>query len=95
MENIRLMENTGIAKKKGGIHAIPELAPQWKELNLAEILKRKAAFASVSQNKCLYEEEGALGHENHRARGSLPATIKVIKAARKADNFVSFNWIGV
>lgn len=78
----------------GGIHAIPELAPQWKKLNLAEILKRPAAFVSISQNKCLYEPWGALGHENHRERGSLPATIKVVNAARKAKNFVSFNWIG-
>lgn len=75
----------------GGIQAIPELAPQWKKLNLAEILKRKAAFVSISQNN---ESGGALGHENHRERGSLPATIKTLKAARKASNFVSFNWIG-
>lgn len=78
----------------GGIHAIPELAPQWKKLNLAEILKRNAAFVSISQNKCLYESDGGLGHENHRQRGSLPATIKSLKAARKANNFVSFSWIG-
>ena len=26
--------------------------------------------------------------------GSLPATIKVVQAARKAKNFVSFNWVG-
>lgn len=78
----------------GGIHALPELAPHWKKLDLAAILKRKAAFVSISQNKCLYEKEGALGHENHRARGSLPATIKVLEAARKAENFVSFNWVG-
>jgi nicotinamidase-related amidase len=32
--------------------------------------------------------------EKHRERGSLPATIKVVQAARKAKNFVSFNWIG-
>lgn len=80
--------------KIGGIHAIPELAPQWKKLNLAEIVKRRAAFVSISQNKCLYESDGALGHENHRQRGSLPATIKTLKAARNAGNFVSFNWIG-
>ncbi|MBU8879946.1 cysteine hydrolase [Bacillus sp. FJAT-29790] len=80
--------------KIGGIHAIPELAPQWKKLNLAEILKRKAAFVSVSQNKSLYESWGAQGHENHRERGNLPATIKVVEAARKANNFVSFSWIG-
>src|SRR5699024_10708001 len=81
-------------EKTGGIHAIPELAPQWKKLDLAKVLKRKAAFVSISQNKCLYEEEGALGYENHRSRGSLPATIKVVKAARKAENFTSFKWIG-
>lgn len=81
-------------EENGGVQAIPELAPQWKKLNLAEILKRRAAFVSVSQNKCLYESDGALGYENHRSRGSLPATIKVLKAARKADNFVSFSWIG-
>lgn len=78
----------------GGIHAIPELAPQWKKLDLAEILKRPAAFVSVSQNKSLYEPWGVQGHENHRERGSLPATIKVVEAARQFDNFVSFNWIG-
>jgi nicotinamidase-related amidase len=78
----------------GGIHAIPELAPQWKKLNLAEILKKNAAFVSISQNNCLYESTGGLGHEDHRSRGSLPATIKVVEAARKVSNFVSFNWVG-
>lgn len=81
-------------EKIGGIHAIPELAPQWKKLNLAEILKKNAAFVSVSQNKGLYESNGGLGHEDHRSRGSLPATIKVVEAARKANNFVSFSWVG-
>src|SRR5690625_2224456 len=81
-------------RELGGIHALPELAPQWKKLNLAEILKRNAAFVSISQNKCLYESDGGLGHENHRQRGSLPATIKSLKAARKANNFVSFSWTG-
>lgn len=89
MTNIALNNN-----KIGGIHAIPELAPQWKKLNLAEILKRRAAFVSISQNKSVYEPWGAQGHENHRERGSLPATIKVVEAARKASNFVSFSWIG-
>lgn len=81
-------------EKIGGIHAIPELAPQWKKLDLATILKKNAAFVSISQNNCLYESEGGLGHEDHRSRGSLPATIKVVEAARKASNFVSFNWVG-
>lgn len=94
MEAIVLTRSAVHLKKKGGAHAIPKLAPQWKKLNLAEILKRNAAFVSVSQNKCLYEPEGGLGHEKHRDRGSLEATIKVVKAARKASNFVSFSWIG-
>ena len=82
------------ASDVGGIHAIPELAPQWKELDLAEILSRPAAYLSVSQNKSLYDAGGVQSAENHRARGSLPATIKVVNAARKAPNFISFNWIG-
>lgn len=83
-----------IEKNIGGIHAIPELAPQWKKLDLVEILKRKAAFVSISQTKSLYETWGVQGHENHRERASLPATIKVVEAARKASNFVSFSWVG-
>src|SRR5690606_41850317 len=30
---------------------IPELAPQWKQLDLAEILKRPAAFLSISEER--------------------------------------------
>src|SRR5271154_3410556 len=82
------------ASAVGGVNAIPELAPHWKELDLAEILSRPAAYMSVSQNKSLYDPGGVQSAENHRARGSLPATIKVVNAARKAPNFVSFNWIG-
>src|SRR6476620_10944350 len=74
--------------------AIPELAPQWKKLDLAEILSRPAAFVSISQNKSLYESWGAQGAEKHRERPSLPATIKVVNAARAAKNFRSFSWIG-
>jgi nicotinamidase-related amidase len=73
---------------------IPELAPQWKKLDLAEILSRPAAFVSISQNNSLYEPWGAQGSEKHRERTSLPATIKVVKAAREAKNFRSFSWIG-
>ena len=94
MEAIELSTITNQKSKLGGIQAIPDLAPQWKKLNLAEIVKRRAAFVSVSQNKCLYEKSGGLGHENHRARGSLPATLRTVKAARKADNFISFCWVG-
>jgi nicotinamidase-related amidase len=80
--------------KLGGIHAIPELAPQWKALDLARILKLPAAFLSVSQNKSLYDAGGAQAAERHRERGSLPATVKVATAARKAANFKTFAWIG-
>jgi nicotinamidase-related amidase len=76
------------------IDEIPVLAPQWKKLNLAEILKLPAAYVSVSQSKSLYDEGGAQSAEKHRARGSLEATIKVVNAARKAKNFISFNWVG-
>ena len=58
--------------KLGGINAIPELAPQWKKLDLVKILRYPAAFLSVSRNKSLYETWGAQGAENHRQRGSLP-----------------------
>src|SRR6202030_123009 len=78
----------------GGVNAIPELAPQWKKLDLAKILALPAAYMSVSQSKSLYDEGGAQSAEKHRERGSLPATIKVVQAARKAKNFVSFNWVG-
>ena len=78
----------------GGASAIPELAPQWKKLDLAEILSRPAAFVSISQNKSLYETWGAQGSEKHRERTSLLATIKVVNAARAAKNFASFSWIG-
>jgi nicotinamidase-related amidase len=73
---------------------IPELAPQWKKLNLAEILRLPAAYVSVSQSKSLYDAGGAQSAEKHRERGSLEATIKVVDAARKAKNFTSFNWVG-
>ena len=78
----------------GGINAIPPLAAQWNELDLAEILSRPAAYMSVSQNKSLYDAGGVQAAEGHRERGSLPATVKVVNAARKASNFKSFNWIG-
>jgi nicotinamidase-related amidase len=78
----------------GGINAIPELAPQWKKLNLAEILSRPAGFVSISQVKSLYEPWGVQGAEGHRGRGSLEATIKVVNAVRKAPNFKSVHWIG-
>jgi nicotinamidase-related amidase len=76
------------------VYDIPELASQWKKLNLAEILKLPAAYVSISQSKSLYDAGGAQSGEKHRERGSLEATIKVVDAARKAKNFISFNWVG-
>lgn len=74
--------------------AIPELAPHWKKLDLAKILRKPAAFASISQNNSLYQQWGAQASERHWERGSLPATIKAVKAARKTSNFKSFSWVG-
>src|SRR6202047_3127530 len=87
-------KSASAASGVGGINAIPELAPQWKKLDLAKILALPAAYMSVSQSKSLYDEGGAQSAEKHRERGSLPATIKVVQAARKAKNFISFNWVG-
>jgi nicotinamidase-related amidase len=80
--------------KLGGINAIPPLAPQWQSLNLAKILKYPAAYMSVSQVKSLYLPTGAQAAERHWERGSLPATVKVVKAAREQPNFKVFAWIG-
>ncbi len=76
------------------VDQIPPLAEQWKALDLREILSRPAAFLSVSQSNSLYRPGGVQYAEGHAFRGSLPATVKVVKAARAAKNFVSFNWIG-
>jgi len=75
-------------------YTIPELAPQWKALDLARILKHPAAFLSVSQNKSLYESWGAQAAEKQWERPSLAATVKVARAARQAGNFRTFAWIG-
>lgn len=75
-------------------HLIPPLAPQWQRLDLREILRRPAAFLSVSQSNSLYRPGGVQYAEGHAFRGSLEATVKAVTAARRAPNFVSFNWIG-
>jgi nicotinamidase-related amidase len=76
------------------VASIPPLAPQWQSLDLREILSRPAAFLSISQSNSVYKPGGVQYAEGHDRRGSLPATIKVVKAARQAPNFVSFNWVG-
>lgn len=75
-------------------HLIPELAPYWQKLDFAELLSRPAAFLSIAQNNCLYSPGGKLYGERHDLRGSLPATVRAVRAARKAPNFRSFNWVG-
>jgi nicotinamidase-related amidase len=76
------------------VAAIPPLAEQWRGLDLREILARPAAFLSVSQSNSLYRPGGVQYAEGHAFRGSLEATVRVVEAARRAPNFVSFNWIG-
>jgi len=75
-------------------HLIPELAPQWKKLDLREILSRPAAFVSVSQSNSLYKPGGVQYAEGHAFRGNLEATVRVVKAARRAANFRQFAWVG-
>src|SRR3954467_3555853 len=55
---------------------IPELAPQWKKLNLAEILKRPAAFASISQNNSLYRPWVPRQQSGSGNEATLEATVK-------------------
>lgn len=76
------------------VASIPELADHWKKLDLAAILKRPAAFLSVSQSNSLYKPGGVQFGERHDLRGSLEATVSSVQAARERSNFVSFNWIG-
>lgn len=78
----------------GGVHAIPELAPQWQRIDLAKVLKYPAAFLSISQNNSLYKPWGAQASERQWERGSLAATVKAAQAARQASNFKTFAWIG-
>jgi nicotinamidase-related amidase len=88
------LETADTLEATSNVDLIPELAPHWQALNLREILSRPAAFVSISQSNSLYKPGGVQYAERHDVRGSLPATIKVVEAARRASNFVSFNWVG-
>lgn len=79
---------------RSNVASIPPLAKQWQQLDFREILSRPAAFLSVSQSNSLYKPGGVQYAEGHAVRGSLEATVKSVKAARRAPNFQSFNWIG-
>ncbi|MEO7124406.1 MAG: cysteine hydrolase [Lacisediminihabitans sp.] len=90
----RLEVDAELNFRSSNVASIPPLADQWKSLDLREILSRPAAFLSVSQSNSLYKPGGVQYGERHDLRGSLPATVTAAKAARAADNFTSFNWIG-
>lgn len=93
IEHDTIRQNT-TEQRTTNLDAIPELAEHWKRLDLAEILRRPAAFVSVSQSNSLYKPGGVQYGERHDLRGSLEATVRVAKAARTRENFVSFNWVG-
>jgi nicotinamidase-related amidase len=76
------------------VDKIPPLAPQWAGLDLRAILRRPAAFLSVSQSNSLYKPGGVQYAEGHAFRGSLEATVRSVQAARRAPNFETFVWIG-
>lgn len=94
LEAVELDAATIAALPSSNVDQIPELHPQWRSLDLREILSRPAAFLSVSQSNSLYKPGGVQYTEGHAYRGSLEATVRSAKAARQAPNFVSFNWIG-
>ncbi|MEO7147869.1 MAG: cysteine hydrolase, partial [Terrimesophilobacter sp.] len=88
------MTITDTLVRSTNVDSIPELANHWKKLDLAAILRRPAAFLSVSQSNSLYKPGGVQYAEGHDQRGSLEATVRSVEAAREKANFVSFNWIG-
>lgn len=94
LEPVELDAATIAALPSSNVDAIPPLAEQWRSLDLREILSRPAAFLSVSQSNSLYKPGGVQYSEGHAYRGSLEATVRSAQAARRASNFVSFNWIG-
>lgn len=94
LEAVELDAATIAALPRSNADVIPPLHPQWRSLDLREVLSRPAAFLSVSQSNSLYKPGGVQYSEGHAYRGSLEATVRTARAARQAPNFVSFNWIG-
>ena len=82
------------ALPSSNVAAIPPLADHWAELDLRELLSRPAAFLSVAQGNSVYKPGGVQYAEGHAYRGSLGATVRSARAARRAPNFRSFNWVG-
>lgn len=91
---VTITANETQTDQTSNVDLIPELAPYWQKLDFRDILSRPAAFVSISQSNSVYSPGGLLYHEGHDKRGSIPATIKVVEAARKKENFISFNWVG-
>lgn len=71
---------------------VPELHPQWQDLDLAALLAEPTAFLSISQSNSLYSPDGVQGQEKQWERPSLENTVKVAIAARQAN--AKFFWIG-
>ncbi len=94
LEAVELDPATIAALPRSNADVIPPLHPQWRSLDLREVLSRPAAFLSVSQSNSLYKPGGVQYAEGHAYRGSLEATVRTAQAARRTPNFVSFNWIG-
>jgi len=79
----------------GGIHAIPELAPQWKKLDLAKILSRPPAYVSISQVNSLYEPWGrGKGPRITASAAACRPRSRSSRRRRRAANFKTFHWIG-
>lgn len=88
------LDPASLGHPASNVDLIPPLPAHWAGLDLREVLSRPAAFLSVSQSNSLYRPGGVQYAEGHAFRGSLPATVRAVKAARRAPNFVSFSWIG-
>ena len=68
---------------------IPELHPQWADVNLAEILKLPSAYIAIGYSNSILSEFGAQAGERLWERGRLPGgsignTVKLVHAARDA-----------
>ena len=78
----------------GGIHAIPELAPQWRKLDLRPDSQAYRGLCLDQPDQFGLRRVGRPRARKPPGQGSLEATIRVVEAARKASNFVLFNWVG-
>lgn len=74
------------------------LHPQWRELDLAAILAREAAFVNLGSQNSLLNSSGAVKAERIWKRGRQPGgslvnTLKLAAACRQAGmRFFWFRW---